>query len=478
LSNAPLKPGPLIAMRLILAAALGVGLAGLWHGWQRGNGSPRVVPGVRLGGLDVGGKTTDAIRRRHQAWEQQLLEGAVTLRFPGGEVRSTWHGLGVTPRSGTLWRRLTRIGRRGGIFERLIERSRARRGLVRFAPGLGLDPQRALAALRRFKERIDVRARSARLDLVNRRIVPGRVGYSLDVYQSQERILAAARQGRRTVDLAVKEARPKISSLQVRDLSIGTALGWYETSYSTSRRWANRTYNLRVAARKLNGTILMPDEVFDFNATLGPRTHSEGYRIAPVIARGELVDGIAGGVCQISSTLFAAAFFAGLDVIKADVHSMPSHYIGLGLDATVVWPKVTMQLRNPYDFPVVLHYLVNSGRVRAEILGAKRLYKIGFERRIIGDRAFKEEIRTDEKMKLGERKVEQRGQRGYTVRRRRIFFDHQGHEVRSQYWTVVYPPSTMIVTLGAKKTDDATETPELKPLNPVPDPATFHRIVQ
>jgi vancomycin resistance protein YoaR len=473
-----LKTGPLIALRLILAAALGVGIAGLWHGWQRGNCSPRVVPGVRLGSQDVGGKTADAIRQQYQAWEQRLLEGAVTLRHPRGEVQSTWHGLGVTPRSGSLWRQLTRIGRRGGFFERLIERSRARRGQLRFAPGFGLHPQRALAALWGLKERIDVRARSARLDLLNRRIVPGRVGYELDIYLSQERILAAARQGRKTVQLAVKEVRPKISSVQLRDLSIGTVLGWYETSYSTSTRWRNRTYNLRVAARKLNGTILMPDEVFDFNAALGPRTQAEGYRIALVIARGELVDGIAGGVCQISSTLFAAAFFAGLDVLKADVHSMPSHYIGLGLDATVVWPEVTMKLRNPYDFPVVLHYLVNSGRVRAELLGAKRLYKIGFERRIIADRAFKEEIRRDENMKLGERKVEQRGQRGYTVRRRRIFFDQQGHEVRSQYWSVVYPPTTMIVTLGAKKTDDATETPELKPLNPVPDPATFHRIVQ
>ncbi len=478
MSNTPLKTGPLIALRLILAAALGVGFAGLWHGWQRGNRSARVVPGVRLGGQDVGGKTADAVRQRYQAWEQKLLEGAVSLSYPGGQVQSTWHGLGVTPRSGSLWRQLTRIGRRGGFFERLIERSRARRGLLRFAPGFGLQPQRALAALGVFKEQIDVRSRSARLDLVNRRIVPGRVGYELDVYLSQERILAAARQGRRTVKLAVKEVRPKISSLQLRDLSIGTVLGWYETSYSTARRWANRTYNLRVAARKLNGTILMPDEIFDFNATLGPRSQTEGYRIAPVIARGELVDGIAGGLCQISSTLFAASFFAGLDVLKADVHSMPSHYIGLGLDATVVWPAVTLRLRNPYDFPVVLHYQVNSGRVRAEILGAKRLYKIGFERRIIGDRAFKEEIRSDENMKLGERKVEQRGQRGYTVRRRRIFFDTKGHEVRSQYWTVLYPPTTMIVTLGAKKTEDATEAPELKPLNPVPDPATFHRIVQ
>jgi hypothetical protein len=162
------------------------------------------------------------------------------------------------------------------------------------------------------------------------------------------------------------------------------------------------------------------------------------------------------------------------------VHSMPSHYIDLGLDATVVWPSVTMKLKNPYDFPVVIHYQVNSGRVRAEILGAKRLYKVGFERRIVADRAFKEELRHDDKKLIGKRKVEQHGQRGYSVRRRRIFFDNDGHEVRSQYWTVVYPPTTMIITLGTKKPDDPNAPPpeELKPVNPMPDPATFVRRIQ
>ncbi|MFH2005186.1 MAG: VanW family protein [bacterium] len=470
----------LLAARLVLAVALGAGVAGVWVAYRSGNRDGRVIPGVRLAGRDVGGRSVDRIRRGHQEWEQRLLEGAVTLRYPGGTFQSTFHALGVTPRSGALWPGLRALGRRGGLFDRLLERRRARAGRLRFAPGFGLDPSRALAALRSYKEQVDVRARSARLDLINRRIIPGRVGYELDVYASQERILSAARGGRRDVSLAVREVRPKISSIQLRNLSISTVLGWYETPYSLSYRWRNRTYNLRVAARKLSGTILMPDEEFDFNQVLGPRSQQEGYRIAPVIARGELVDGIAGGLCQISSTLFAAAFFAGLEVVKADVHSMPSHYIDLGLDATVVWPSVTMTLKNPYDFPVVIHYQVNSGRVRAELLGAKRLYKIGFERRIVADRAFKEELRHDDKKLIGTRKVEQHGQRGYTVRRRRIFFDKDGHEVRSQYWTVVYPPTTMIITLGTKKPDDPSAPPPepLKPVNPMPDPATFVRKIQ
>ncbi len=478
----PSSPRLLLVIRLLLAVALGVGVAATYQAWQRGSDRARVMPGVVLGGVNVGGRSLAALKRENRQREQRVLEREIRLTWPEGEFKTTFLALGVIPRSDPLWPRLAAVGRRGGFFKRLFERQRARQGLFRFRIGLGLDPQRSLTALQRFKAKIDVRPRSARLDLANRRIVPGRAGYSLDLYASQERILQAARRGQGTVKLAVKVVRPKLSAGQLKDLSISTVLGWYETPYSLSRTYRNRTYNLRVAARKLNGTILMPDELFDFNASLGPRTQQEGYRIAPVIARGELVDGIAGGVCQISSTLFAASFFAGLDVVKAEVHSMPSHYIDLGLDATVVWPQVTMKLRNPYDFPVVIHYEVNSGRVRAEILGKRRPYKVGFERRIVADRAFKEEIRQDDKMLVGKRKVEQRGQRGYTVRRRRIFFDKQGHEVKSQYWTVVYPPTTMILRLGTKKPenpDPNAPPPEpLKPVNPMPDPATFIRKIQ
>ena len=478
--NSAVSARLLVTLRLVLAMALGAGVATVWWTARRAGRSQRVIPGVRVSGQDVGGQTVADIRRKRRRQEQLLLEGEVLLRSHVKVAPSTWHALGVVPPEDALWSRLTLLGRRGGFFDRLLERRRARRGLLRFAPEYRLDAPRSLAALMALKEKVDVRATSARLDLVNRRIVPGRIGYSLDVYQSQERILAAVREGRREVTLAVRQLRPKISSVQLKDLSIATVLGWYETPYSLSRTYANRTYNLRVAARKLNGTILMPDEELDFNSALGPRTQQEGYRIAPVIARGELVDGIAGGVCQISSTLFAAAFFAGLEVVKAEVHSMPSHYIELGLDATVVWPNVTMKLKNPYDFPVVIHYEVNSGRVRAEILGQKRLYKIGFERSVIRTRAFKEEIRNDDKLLVGTRKVAQRGQRGYAVRRRRIFFDRLGHEVRSQYWTVLYPPTTMILRLGTKKPDDPTAPPppELKPVNPLPDPLTFKRKVQ
>ena len=116
---------------------------------------------------------------------------------------------------------------------------------------------------------------------------------------------------------------------------------------------------------------------------VGERSEKEGYKIAHVITAGEMVDGLAGGTCQISTTLFGAAFFAGLDIVKTTNHSRPSAYTPLGFDATVVWPDTDLKLKNPYDFPVVIHYRVANGEAVVEILGKKRPYdKIVFERHI------------------------------------------------------------------------------------------------
>src|SRR5262249_61083180 len=103
------------------------------------------------------------------------------------------------------------------------------------------------------------------------------------------------------------------------------------------------------------------------NDTVGGRSETEGYQVAQGISGGEMVDGLAGGTCQISTTLFGAAFFAGLDIVKTTNHSRPSVYTPLGFDATVVWPKTDLKLKNPYEFPVVLHYRVANAKAVVQV---------------------------------------------------------------------------------------------------------------
>ena len=137
---------------------------------------------------------------------------------------------------------------------------------------------------------------------------------------------------------------------------MSTVLAIWETAIPTPPWIATARTTSKVGASKLNG--YMPSRISSFRsmASSAIARKKKGYRVAPVISGGELIDGLAGGMCQIASTLHAAAFFAGLGNRAQHAHSRPSVYIPMGLDSTVVYPQSILKLRNPYDFPVIIHY--------------------------------------------------------------------------------------------------------------------------
>ena len=142
--------------------------------------------------------------------------------------------------------------------------------------------------------------------------------------------------------MAVPAANTK-ATIGIADIS--HVLGTFKTTFPVGDK--DRNFNLKLAASKLNGHVLQPGVEFSFNGVVGDRTEKEGYKIAHVITAGEMVDGLAGGTCQISTTLFGASFFAGLEVVKTSPHSRPSTYVTIGLDATVVYPTTDLIMKMP-----------------------------------------------------------------------------------------------------------------------------------
>jgi len=139
-------------------------------------------------------------------------------------------------------------------------------------------------------------------------------------------------------------------------------LGSFDTGYESG---GNRGKNVRLAASRVNETVVPPKGIFSFNATVGPRTAARGFLEAGVIFKGEMTHGMGGGVCQVSSTLHATALMAGLDVIERIPHSRPSAYIPMGLDSTVTIAEecetaprskdcyiADLRIQNPYSFTV------------------------------------------------------------------------------------------------------------------------------
>ena len=309
-----------------------------------------------------------------------------------------------------------------------------------------LNSERAIPVLLALKDELDKTPADARLDLEQKRLIHEQPGRLLDLDATLEKLDDAVAEGKKSVELAFRERRPKRVAAELGNVEFGTVMGFFETTYDRSQKHLGRTFNLRLAASKLDGTVLLPGETFDFNEVVGPRDEANGYRVATVIAEGELVDGIGGGTCQISGTLHGATFFAGLEIVERYPHTRPSSYIKMGMDATVVYPTIDLRMKNPFDFPVVLHETVKNGVVRAEVLGSRRPYTVTLIRRIDAAVPYEEVERQDPKLPDGVRVLQQRGVAGFKLHRYRILRD--GEHATRERWTDSYPPTQQIVRVG------------------------------
>jgi vancomycin resistance protein YoaR len=332
---------------------------------------------------------------------------------------------------------------------------------------LRIDRAQAARALLAIKASHDVSPVNAFLDLEDRKIHDDRPGQALDVWASLPALEAAARQGVPRLELVRVEVPAQVTKQTLGIDDISSVLGHFITKFPVTDR--DRNFNLKLAASKLNGVVLKPDEELSFNATVGERSEKEGYKVAHVITAGEMVDGLAGGTCQISTTLFGAAFFAGLEVVKTTNHSRPSAYTPLGFDATVVWPNTDLKLKNPYEFPVVIHYRVANGEALVEILGKVRPWdKVVFERKVLESTPYSTEERLDDEMPQDATSIDQAGFNGYKLERFRRFYK-DGKLVKSNKWTVEYKPVIEYVRRGTSTDPDAKAPPD-KPVARLQEP--------
>ncbi|HXK20835.1 MAG TPA: VanW family protein, partial [Polyangiaceae bacterium] len=395
--------------------------------------------GQKLNADDTAGKQALERARRYVA-------GKLSLELSDGAKRDVYLGeLGAEIDKVRLASLVRQAKDRTSVLVRGF-RAAAQPGPLVLPVPVALNLERAVAALRRLKDEADRLPADARMDLEARKMIPEVLGRLLDLDGSLLAIEGALGRGERAAKLAFLQRRPRRVAAELGQVQLDEVLGYFETNYDRSEKVQARSYNLRLAASKLDGTVLLPGEVFDFNDVVGPRDEANGYKVAKVIAEGELVDGIGGGTCQISGTLHGAAFFAGLAIVERYPHTRPSSYIKMGLDATVVYPTINFRLKNPFSFPVVLHETVKNGVVRAEILGPKRTHTVTLIRRIDSAIPYEEVERPDKTLPSGMRRLGQRGVAGFKLRRYRIVREG-AHAVRER-WDDTYPPTSQIVRVG------------------------------
>lgn len=148
----------------------------------------------------------------------------------------------------------------------------------------------------------------------------------------------------------------------------------FYTSYSMSTE--ERKFNILLASSALNGTLVASNEEFSFNLTVGERTVKRGYKTAKVIVGGEFVDGVGGGVCQVSTTLYNAALLAGLKIIEYHPHSLPVSYVAPSFDAMVNSSWADLKFVNNTKNPIIIFAYADGTRLTVKICGQKLNEKI------------------------------------------------------------------------------------------------------
>lgn len=216
-------------------------------------------------------------------------------------------------------------------------------------------------------DKVRVEAADASYDSKKGEVTESVTGVDFDVAEAQKLWDAAAVGD--TVEIPLEITQPKITTDDLSAKLFKDKLG-SQVSYFRSSS-ANRINNIKLAAEKINGTILNPGEEFSYNDTVGQRTEAAGFKKAGAYSNGEVVQEIGGGICQVSSTLYCAVLYANLDITDRTCHYFPVDYLPAGLDATVSWKTPDFKFANDRDYPIKLVATVDSSAktLTIEIMG-------------------------------------------------------------------------------------------------------------
>lgn len=197
-------------------------------------------------------------------------------------------------------------------------------------------------------------------------IVDAVTGVSFDREAAQKKLDRAREGSTVVVDLIYTE--PEISTQNLQEHLFKDKLATYTTQAAGV---SNRTMNISLAAQKCNGIILLAGDVFSFNNTVGEQTEETGFKMANGILDGQIVQVYGGGICQVSSTIFAAALYANLEIVERWNHDFVSSYIPAGVDAAVAWAALDFQYANNTAYPLKMEVSYVNGNLTVDLWGTK-----------------------------------------------------------------------------------------------------------
>ena len=293
----------------------------------------------------------------------------------------------------------------------------------------------------------------------NHNIEPEVIGIDFDEAEAKK-IFDANKDSKEAYTIPAVITRPAVTAKSLEDKYVNNILASYTTSFAGSSQ--GRITNIQLACSKIDGYVLNPGDRFSYNRVVGPRTAAAGFKMAHVYVGTKVVDGIGGGICQVSSALYNAVVLADLKTVTRVNHSIPVNYVPMGRDATVSYGSIDYVFENDKSYPVSVKATIEGTTLTVAIVGTSEMdYTVEFQSNYVSSVPFSETQIEDNTLPEGETRVITPGSNGSVYESYRIYkrngveFDRK-YESKSRYL-----PTTKEVAVGTKRADEpAPETPE------------------
>jgi len=337
------------------------------------NSSEKIASGVFIENMDMSGKTYAEAETIVETYVQKLSQKTVRCYDEELSFSMTLAEAGFCADTDSVMAEAFAVGREGGFFERISDQWHARHDGVYLTLHFTCDRGVLEEALMGRTGEVHKAPVEASIVRQNGQFIvsESQNGRALNAAKMTDAIVSAVENGWNRADipvpLIVDETEPAHTTAQLQ--AIQDLLGSYATSFAGSS--GNRAGNIKNGAAKLENHVVYPGEEFSFLSLMAPFSAANGYYMAGTYVNGRNVDGMGGGICQVSSTLYNAVLRAELTVTQRSNHMMTVGYVPLGADATIATPNVDFRFVNDMASPVLIEAYTYGTTLYVNIYGAE-----------------------------------------------------------------------------------------------------------
>lgn len=331
-----------------------------------------IASGVYIEGIDVGGKNYE---QAYSLLAEKLplsdLEEDITLYWQENFYNFSPQNIKAKLDLERGLQEAMDLGKNKGFFNNFYERYLLKTQGKNIKVHLIVDKQALEMFVSQLAEKIDKEPLDAQIIVGadNSIYVMGeKHGQKLNQGQTCQKIEQTILEKNKHLFLPVQLWAADVTAKKIHDRGIKSLLATSITHFSPTKE--NRVYNISVAAKAIDDLMLKPGATFSFNKIVGPRSQEAGYKTAGVIINNEMVEGIGGGVCQVSSTLYNAVLQADLEIVERVNHSTPVAYLPLGQDATVAYDYLDFKFKNNTANYIFIKAQASNNSIMIRIFGA------------------------------------------------------------------------------------------------------------